>query len=237
MEVEIEWAEPFAAPPPVVRVFVVEGWGVVRAAVQQVLRATPGLAVAGSAADLGAALRALDALRATGGVDVVVTTLHLRDGGALDVAREVKARGLARRVVLLLRELDDADVAGLLALGLDGYVLEAESGAALAATIRQVAGDEMALSPAVARGLLTRLRTGHPPPPQQLTAREHEVLRLLAAGLSSKEVAARLGLSAKTVERRRGEVLRKLGADSIAAAVATAYRWGLVSGRGLATDD
>ena len=237
MNVEIEWAEPFVAAAPIVRVFVVEEWGVVRAAVKQVLRAAPDLLVAGSAADLATTLRALAALPAGGGVDVVVTTLHLRDGGALDVAREVKARGLARRVVLLLRELADADVEGLLALGLDGYVLEAESGAVLAATVRQVAGDEVALSPAVTRGLLTRLRTGRPAPPQQLTVREHEVLRLLAAGLSGREVAARLGLSAKTVDRRRGDVLRKLNADSIAAAVATAYRWGLVSGRPPAADD
>ncbi|HET8628378.1 MAG TPA: hypothetical protein VFL91_13205, partial [Thermomicrobiales bacterium] len=108
MNVEIEWAEPFVAAAPIVRVFVVEEWGVVRAAVKQVLRAAPDLLVAGSAADLATTLRALAALPAGGGVDVVVTTLHLRDGGALDVAREVKARGLARRVVLLLRELADA---------------------------------------------------------------------------------------------------------------------------------
>ncbi|HET8625866.1 MAG TPA: response regulator transcription factor [Thermomicrobiales bacterium] len=236
MTSEAAWAEPDADPPPARRVFVVEGWGVVRAAVRAVLAATPDLAAVGAAPDLATALRALAAPPAGGGVVVVVTTLHLRDGGALDVAREVKARGLARRVVLLLRELDDADVAGLLALGLDGYVLEAESGAVLAATVRQVAGDEVALSPAVTRGLLTRLRTGRPAPPQQLTVREHEVLRLLAAGLSGREVAARLGLSAKTVDRRRGDVLRKLNADSIAAAVATAYRWGLLGGYSPAAD-
>ncbi|HET8629406.1 MAG TPA: helix-turn-helix transcriptional regulator, partial [Thermomicrobiales bacterium] len=67
--------------------------------------------------------------------------------------------------------------------------------------------------------------------PESLTAREHDVLRLFAAGLSGKEVAARLGLSPKTVDRRRGDVLRKLDAVSMAEAVATAYRWGLVSGR------
>ncbi|HET8626961.1 MAG TPA: response regulator transcription factor [Thermomicrobiales bacterium] len=144
--------------------------------------------------------------------------------------RAVKARGLARRVVLLLREPGAADVAGLLALGLDGYVLQAEGGATVAATIRQAAGDGPALSPAAARGLLSRLRAGRPAP-APLTAREHEVLRLLAAGLSGREVAARLGLSPKTVDRRRAEVLHKLDAASMAEAVATAYRRGLLGGR------
>ncbi|HET8627065.1 MAG TPA: hypothetical protein VFL91_06585, partial [Thermomicrobiales bacterium] len=142
------WAEPGAGPPPALRVVVVEPWGVVRAAVCAVLAATPALRVVGAAPDLAAAVRALEWLPADARADVVVTALHVRDACALDVAREVKARGLARRVVLLLRELADADVEGLLALGLDGYVLEAESGAVLAATIRQVAGDEVALSPA-----------------------------------------------------------------------------------------
>ncbi|HET8630129.1 MAG TPA: helix-turn-helix transcriptional regulator [Thermomicrobiales bacterium] len=73
--------------------------------------------------------------------------------------------------------------------------------------------------------------------PEALTAREHDVLRLLAAGLSGKAAAARLGQSAKTVDRRRGDVLRKLDAASMAEAVATAYRWGLVGGRSPADDD
>ncbi|HET8626883.1 MAG TPA: response regulator transcription factor [Thermomicrobiales bacterium] len=226
MECEIAVVAPDASPS-LTRVVVLEGWGVVRAAVREVLRAAPDLAVVGEAAGLAGGLRVLECLRERGGADVVLTALRLPDGGALDVARAVKACGLARRVVLLLREPDEADVAGLLALGLDGYALQAESGAVLAATIRQATGDGPALSPAAARGLLARLRVGRPAP-EPLTAREHEILRLLAAGLSGKEVAARLGLSPKTVDRRRGDLLSKLDATSTAEAVAIAYRLGLV---------
>ena len=109
-------------------------------------------------------------------------------------------------------------------------MLKQTTGQDLCAAIRAVMRGEPGLSPAVAGRLLRLLRRGEPRgrATDRLSAREREMLGLLAEGLTSKEAAGRLGLSVKTVENHRARILEKLQAANTAAAVGLAHQHGLL---------
>jgi two-component system, NarL family, response regulator NreC len=163
-------------------------------------------------------------------VDVLVTDLGLPDLGGLEVARRAKALVPGLRVLLVTMYTGEEHVRGMLDAGADGYLLKQAAGRELPAAIRAVARGETALSPSVARLLLTQVRRGRERERHGdvLTARERQVLGALAVGQTSKEIAGRLGLSTKTVENHRTRILHKLGAANTAAAVQLAYQQGLV---------
>lgn len=213
------------------RVVIVEDHVVVCEGLKLLLQHEVGIAVVGDAATGLEGVALCERLAADGGVDVVVTDLGLPDIGGLEVARRIKARQPATRILLLSAQVDDEAVQGLLEAGCDGYLLKYVAGRELAQAIRSVAGGETILSPIVARRLMERLN-----PAQQLTRRvdtltdrEQEVLRLLAGGATSKEVAQRLGLRPKTVENHRARILEKLNAANTPAAINLAIHEGLLS--------
>ena len=113
------------------------------------------------------------------------------------------------------------------------------AGQELCAAIRAVVRGEPGLSPTVAGRLVRALRRGEQRDrrAEALSAREREILGLLGAGLTSKEVAGRLGLSAKTVENHRARILEKLAAANTAAAIGLAHQHGLLDGVGQAAAD
>ena len=224
--------EDLARPaPPVIRVLLIEDHTLVRAGLRLLLEREPDLAVVGDAPDGERGLRLFERLGAAGGVDVVVTDLGLPGIGGLEVLRRLKARRPAARVLLLTVDADDAHLRGMLALGADGYLLKQAGGHELAQAIRTVARGEAALAPAVARRLLTQVRRDQERGQrlEALTERERQVLCLLAAGTTSKEIAQRLGLSLKTVDNHRTHILRKLGVTNTAAAVALGYQQRLIT--------
>ena len=213
-----------------IRVLLVEDHRLVREGVRLLLEREPGLAVAGEAADGEAGLRLFARLAAEGGVDVVVTDLGLPGIDGLELTRRVKARAPGTPVVLLTMHDGDDYLRGMVEAGADGYVLKQSPGQDLCGAIRAVVRGEPGLSPAVAGRLLGLLRQDKEGgrATDQLSGREREVLALLAGGLTSKDVARQLGLSAKTVENHRARVLAKLGAVNTAAAVALAHQHGLL---------
>ena len=221
------------APP--IRVLLIEDHQLVREGVKLLLAREPGLAVAGEAADGEAGLRLFARLAAEGAVDVVVTDIGLPGLDGLELTRRVKARAPSPPVVLLTMHEGDEYLRGMLEAGADGYVLKQNTGQDLCAAIRAVMRGEPGLAPAVAGRLLRLLRQGEGRgrAADALSGREREVLGLLAAGLTSKEVARRLGLSPKTVENHRARVLEKLGATNTAAAVGVAHQQGLLDAAGL----
>jgi len=155
--------------------------------------------------------------------DVVLLDVHMPDGGGVEVIRRV-ADQEARPRFLALSVSDAAeDVIAVIRAGARGYVTKSISGTELADAVRRVADGDAVFSPRLAGFVLdafapvqpsTADSDGGDPELDQLTPREREVLRHIARGYMYKEVAARLGISAKTVEAHVSAVLRKLQLSS-----------------------
>ena len=165
--------------------------------------------VVGDAGDVDGAVADILRLRP----DVVLVDVHMPGGGGRAVIEAVTAT--APDIRFLALSVSDAaeDVISVIRAGARGYVTKTISGADLAAAVRRVADGDAVFSPRLAGFVLDAFATGAPvadPELDQLTAREREVLRLIARGYTYKEVAASLVLSVKTIETHVSAVLRKL---------------------------
>jgi DNA-binding NarL/FixJ family response regulator len=146
--------------------------------------------------------------------DVVLLDVHMPDGGGRAVLTGIGTDAPATRFLAL--SVSDAadDVIGVIRAGARGYVTKSISGAELADAVRRVAGGDAVFSPRLAGFVLDAFSTGDTPVVDAevdlLTAREREVLRLIARGYAYKEVAKELFISGKTVETHVSSVLRKL---------------------------
>jgi DNA-binding NarL/FixJ family response regulator len=153
--------------------------------------------------------------------DVVLLDVHMPDGGGREVIRRT---GEAPGVRFLALSVSDApeDVIAVIRAGARGYVTKTISGGDLADAVRRVHGGDAVFSPRLAGFVLDAFAAGGAPPPaadseaqlDQLTPREREVLQHIARGYMYKEIAQRLGISAKTVEAHVSAVLRKLQLSS-----------------------
>ena len=166
---------------------------------------------------LGEAESVEDAVRAIAELepDVVLLDVHMPGGGGVQVIEQVTKK-LPQQQFLALSVSDDAeDVIAVVRAGARGYVTKSISGEELADAIRRVRENEAVFSPRLAGFVLDAFAGEIPaeeidPELDQLTAREREVLRYIARGYLYKEIAQRLGISAKTVEAHVSSVLRKL---------------------------
>jgi DNA-binding NarL/FixJ family response regulator len=145
--------------------------------------------------------------------DVVLLDVHMPDGGGVEVLRRAGGTGAPRFLALSVSDAAE-DVIAVIRAGARGYVTKSISGAELADAIRRVHDGDAVFSPRLA-GFVLDAFTGAPPAESdpdvdQLTPREREVIQHLARGYLYKEIALRLGISAKTVEAHVSAVLRKL---------------------------
>ncbi|RWB75350.1 MAG: response regulator transcription factor [Mesorhizobium sp.] len=134
-------------------------------------------------------------------------------GGGLSALASILSAMPEQKIVMLTVSETNADVAQALKAGARGYVLKGVGSKALAEILRDVANGQSYVSPSLSARLLSDLLqpTGSKPDPlAQLTGREAEILKLVAEGLSNKEVAARLSLQEKTVKHHMTRVLAKL---------------------------
>jgi DNA-binding NarL/FixJ family response regulator len=163
--------------------------------------------VLGDAATIEDAVRSIAELEP----DVVLLDVHMPGGGGLEVIRQSAP---AQRFLALSVSDAPEDVIAIVRAGARGYVTKTISGAELADAIRRVADGDAVFSPRLAGFVLDAFASLAPvevdPELDQLTAREREVLRHIARGYLYKEIAARLGISTKTVEAHVSAVLRKL---------------------------
>jgi len=161
---------------------------------------------AASVADAVPLIRELDP-------DVVLLDVHLPDGGGQAVIAQVAPERPGVRFLALSVSDAAEDVIGVIRAGARGYVTKSISGPDLADAVRRTAEGDAVFSPRLAGFVLDAFRSGTPPVDPELdvlTAREREVLQLIARGYLYKEIAARLHLSVKTVESHVSAVLRKL---------------------------
>ena len=170
--------------------------------------------------DAATVSEAVALIRATA-PDVVLLDVHMPDGGGLEVLRQVGAEAPAAQFLALSVSDAAEDVIAVIRAGARGYVTKTISGADLADAVRRVHEGDAVFSPRLAGFVLDAFAGAAPAPTaaddadlDQLTPREREVLRHIARGYMYKEIAQRLGISAKTVEAHVSAVLRKLQLSS-----------------------
>ncbi|GGY06962.1 response regulator [Streptomyces hiroshimensis] len=231
-----------------IRVLIVDDEELFRTGLRMVLHTADDITVVGecTATEAPAAI-------AESAPDVVLLDIRMPDRDGLAVLEDVKGRPGAPSVLMLTSFDSDAYVARALQAGADGFLLKDSDPAYLARAVRAAAAGGSALSPSVARSVVEgyvssltgereRGREGgkaETPAPQpavadadervaQLTPREREVLALLGAGLSNREIATELHLSPGTVKEHVSTVLAKLGTDNRVRAAVIAWQSGLV---------
>ena len=200
------------------RVLLVDDQSLVREGFRHIIDAREDLEVVGEANDGREAI----ALAATTHPHVILMDVRMPVLDGIEATRLlVDAGNPARIVILTTFDLDEA-VFGALRAGASGFMLKDIRAAELVQAIRLVARGEALLAPTVTRRLLDRfadaLPGGPPPTLDELTAREVEVLRLVAEGLGDAEVARRLVVSPRTVHSHLRSIYRKLGVSSRSAA-------------------
>ncbi len=155
--------------------------------------------------------------------DVVLLDVHMPDGGGLEVIRRLAGDAATARFLALSVSDAAEDVIAIIRAGARGYVTKTISGADLADAVRRVHDGDAVFSPRLAGFVLDAFAGSAPAPAEaahpdadldSLTPREREVLRHIARGYMYKEIAQRLGISAKTVEAHVSAVLRKLQLSS-----------------------
>jgi len=212
-----------------VRVAVVDDEELVRTGLRAIIGAHDDLTVVAEAAD---GSEVPDVLRAA--PDVVLMDIRMPAIDGIQATRHIVDTAAAPPKVLVLTTFENDDyVYDALRAGAAGFLLKRARPDEITAAVRLVAGGESLLFPTAIRRLAAVRATGpsSPGPGAGLTAREADVLRLMARGLSNTEIAAELVVSPETVKTHVGNVLAKLGARDRTQAVITAYESGFVNPR------
>jgi DNA-binding NarL/FixJ family response regulator len=213
----------------VIRVIVVDDHDLFRTGLASLLAAAPDIDVVGQASGGRAAVRLTHELRP----DVVLMDLRMPDLAGPDATRMILERDPSMRVIALTVLSQDENVAGAVQAGACGYLTKDAPIEDVATAIRAAAQGAAWLSPRAAEVVLGRLRkekrsaTDELPIERQLSARELDVLRLIASGKENSEIAQALNISPRTAKNHVSSILTKLGLPSRVAAAIYAVRRGL----------
>ena len=161
--------------------------------------------------------------------DVILLDLSMPGIGGLEAARQLAKRMPSAKILILSQYEDDEYVIDALGEArVAGYLTKAAAAAEVLQAVRAVHGGKRYLSAAVMPAVLNRLKPSGKPSPVSLTARERQVLKLVGEGATSKTIASRLGISPKTAQIHRTNLMVKLGVHSTAAVVRYAIQHKLV---------
>ncbi|MBL7254233.1 response regulator [Paractinoplanes lichenicola] len=207
-----------------VRLVVVDDHPVVRDGLRGMLGTQPDFAIVGEAAGGAEALTVVAAERP----DVVLTDLRMPEPSGGTLIRLLLERVPTVRVLVLTTHDTDSDVLPAVEAGAIGYLLKDAPREELFRAVRAAARGETVLSPSVAAVLLSRVRPRKPTPTGQLSAREREIVALVAQGRTNREVAAALYISEATVKTHLLRIYAKLEVPDRAAAVSAAHRLGIL---------
>ena len=209
-----------------VRILLADDHPLVRSGIRRVLETQPRFDIVGEAAEGDEALARLEELAP----DVLILDLAMPGSGGLEVLRHARSIRPSIRIVVLTMHDDPEYVQEAIRLGADGYLLKESAATELLAAIDAVLAGQAFHSPRIQAELAELLRSNAPRPVRaidRLTDREREILREIAAGRTTKEVAVRLGIGRRTVETHRANLMRKLGLHSVALLTRFAIREGL----------
>jgi DNA-binding NarL/FixJ family response regulator len=183
-----------------------------------------GLQVVGEAGDGQELVRIATELQP----DVAVLDIGMPLMNGLVAAREMKRACPKTKTILLTRHDEDQYVIEALRAGIRGYVLKNQAATDLVLAIQQVSRGQVYLSPRISSVVVDAYLSKSSLPDDPLSAREHEVLQLIAEGKSTKDIAVILGISVKTAESHRSRLMQKLDIHETASLVRYAVRRGLV---------
>jgi len=211
-------------------VVVVDDHEVVRRGLLAFLDSEPDIEVLGEAGGGAQALDLLASMDAAGRrPDVIVMDLQMAPIDGIESTRRVRALYHDIEVVALTSFAEEERVHAALEAGASGYLLKDSDADDVAAAVRAAHRGELQLDPVIAKRLMSSLRQGRgAPPASELTSRELDVLRLVAAGKPNKQIAAELAISERTARTHVSRILRKLRLSSRTQAALWAVREGLV---------
>ncbi|MFI7708430.1 response regulator [Nonomuraea sp. NPDC049480] len=204
---------------PPIRLIVVDDHPIVRDGLRGMFTGEPGFEVVGVAGDGARAVSLAEELRP----DVILMDLRMPGTDGVTAIRRLAERGSTARILVLTTYDTDSDVLPAIEAGATGYLLKDAMPEELLRAVRAAARGEAVLSPSVATRLISRVRA----PSDPLSARELEVLALIARGSTNREAASRLFVSEATVKSHLLHIYAKLGVNDRAAAVAVAFERGL----------
>ncbi len=214
-----------------IRVLLADDHPVLRTGLRTLLEQEPDMAVVGEASDGHEAVALAQRLRP----DVIVMDISMPGLDGLEATRRIRALGLSSPVLILTVHAQERYLFPVLKAGAAGYLNKTAADMELVAAARTVAGGGAFLHPGATRMLLedfvTRVHTGAEKDSfDRLSEREREVLRMVASGYTSREIADHLSLSPKSVETYRARIMEKLELSTRAELVRYALRRGLLTG-------
>ena len=207
-----------------IRVLLADDHTIVREGLRALLAKEGDFQVVAEAGDGHEALRLAKHTRP----DVATLDLSMPLLNGLEAARQMAAWEQGPRTILLTMHAEDSYVLEALRAGVRGYVLKKQAGADLVRAIREVVADGVYLSPGVSAAVAGAIRSPSHLPEDSLTAREREVLQLVAEGKTTKEIGTILGVSTKTADAHRTRLMQKLDIHDIASLTRYAIRSGLI---------
>jgi DNA-binding NarL/FixJ family response regulator len=209
-----------------VKILVADDHDIVRRGLKQLLTAKPGWEVCAEAKNGREAVTLAEQCKP----EVVVMDISMPDLNGLEAARQIKKQLPKTEIVILTLHFSDQLVHDIVEAGARGYIMKSDADRDLVAAVEAVAHRRSFFTPKAAEMVLNgfRKRNAAPEAPQEyrnrLTPREREIVQLLAEGKSSKEVAGALGISVKTAETHRANIMRKLEIHSVSELVLYAVK-------------
>jgi two-component system response regulator NreC len=209
-----------------IRVLIADDHAVVRAGLRALLSSAPDLDLVGEASGGVEAVELAVKLHP----DIVVLDLSMPDLDGISAVRQIKASCPQTRLVILTVHEDDALLRAAVKAGASGYILKRAAEAELISAISMVMRGDLYVDPAMIRSILSEAQAQQSAPEtiEPLTPREIEILKLIVQGYTNRQMAEELGISIRTVEGHRANVLEKLGLQSRVELVRYAKQHGLI---------
>lgn len=212
-----------------VKVLIAEDHTIVREGLKALLGSDPDLEICGEADNGKDAIKLVQGLNP----DIVLMDLSMPRIHGLEAIREIRKTNPATKILVLTVHDDEEYISATLRSGASGYVLKNDSYNELLSSIKTVLSGKPYLSPAISQTIIQgylhgkksdHVRTGY----ETLTARERETLKLIAEGIRNREIAEFMGISSKTAEKHRSNLMKKLDLHSVSAITAFAAKKGLI---------
>jgi len=212
------------------RIVIAEDHTILREGLRALLSSNPDFEVVGEAQDGREAIRCVEKLKP----NLILTDLSMPRMNGMDAIREIRRRAPETKILVLTVHRTEEYILATLKAGADGYLLKETTHGELLAAVRHVLSGKHYISPGISDKVLDgylegrktlKARTSW----ETLTAREREILKLIAEGYRNKEIAKDLFISVKTIEKHRANLMDKLNVHNIPALTALAIEKGLVS--------